>query len=245
MSLFANAKAAAPAKKPTAKKADAVHFHALEGLEQFASICAVEKALEAIKKTIEADLKAAGVDIMVTEGLRLQRRPESIKASEGKAVASIQLKAKASNIAISEDDQQRLGDAEIPLRTVDVVTETFIFNPAYASDEKIQGKVSDALMKLIKKGDLPEDIIQHQQDQKVVCDGDTTLNAIFALKDRALVEALLPLVTSTAIKPTLTAELDVAIANVANLLGGSLAAPAKPSAKAKKAAKGADCAIAA
>lgn len=248
MSIFKNAASKAPVKPTKAKTAKVDPTITLSGLEAFASICAFEKALESIKKTLEGDLKAAGVAIMVTDGIAIARRPENLKAVEGLAEASVQLRCKASNIPLSAEDAERITAHDIPLKTIDKVTDTFIINPAYATDEKLLDKVSRALEKV---PGLPEDFIQKQEDKVVIVDGDNTLNALFALTDdngkpnRDLIEGLLPLVTSTSIRPKLNAELETAIENVASLLGVSLSEKPKPSKAAKKAAKGAECPIAA
>jgi hypothetical protein len=229
MNMFAKAAAAAPAK-PKAKAKEADTSIVMEGVEQYAAICAVMKSLEAVQKTLASDLKAQGVDLMVTEGMRLKSAPESIKAREGQGSANIQLRCKGSNIALSEEDIERLNENNIPLQTVDNVVETYVINPAYKDDEKTLEKVSKALAKV---PGLPEDFIQLQRDQKVCVDGDNTLNALMAIKDRALVEALLPLVTIQAIKPTFTGDMEAALAKVGEMLGLEESKPAK---KAKKAA---------
>lgn len=222
----------AAAAKTTTKKAPAPKKSAVEisvpGVEQFASIDAVIKALTAIKATLEGEIKAQGVAHFITDGMKIDRRPENVKATEGAAEASIQLKAKASNIAITEDDQERLAAAGIPLQTVDNVVKTFIINPEYAGNEKLLAKVSTALEKV---PGLPNDFIQLQEDTKVVVDGDNTLNALFALDDRAQIEELLPLVSSIAIRASLTGGVEVALANVGEVLGLDVTAVVKADAK--------------
>lgn len=239
MNMFQTAKKA-PVKN-TAKKANATpETVAIEGLQDFAAVCAVMTSLDAIKKSLEGGIKAEGSSIIIAEGVRLKRRPENIKAADGAASASIQLKAKASNIAIPEEDQAILAEDNIPLKTTDNVTKTFIINPEYANDEGLLAKVAKALSKV---PGLPTDFIQMQEDTKVVCDGDNTLNAIFALGDADKVNRYLPLVTSVAVKPTFTEDVERAIEIVSAMLGAPLADTPKPSAKVKKAAKKADCEV--
>jgi deoxyribodipyrimidine photolyase len=232
MNMFAKAAAVAPAKPKTAKATDTANSIVIKGVEEFAAICAVMKQLEALQKTLAEDLKNQGVDMMVTEGMRLQRAPESIKAHEGLGNANIQLRCKGSNIALSAEDAERLTAAGIPLQTVDNVVETYVINPAYKDDQGLLEQVSKALAKV--KG-LPEDFIQLQQDQKVCVDGDNTLSALMRLKDREQVEALLPLVAVKAIRPSFKGNTEAAIKTVADLLGFEEQKAAKP-AKAKKAA---------
>ncbi len=71
-----------------------------------------------------------------------------------------------------------------------------------------------------------------QEDTKVVVDGDNTLNALFALDDRAQIEELLPLVSSIAIRASLTGGVEVALANVGEVLGLDVTAVVKADAKA-------------
>lgn len=213
MSLFTQAKPAAAAKPKTKKaKTEAVE---IEGLETYAGVCAVLKALEAVKTTMEADIKEFGVAKMVTAGMDAGKRPENLAAVEGKATASIQLRVKGANIAIPIEDAARLRMASVPLTEVDVVTDTFIINPEYAQDGALLEKVSKALEGV--KG-LPADFIQKQEEKRTVVDGDTTMNAIFAIKDRSLVEALLPLVCSTAIRPSFKGKIEDAVKAIADLL---------------------------
>lgn len=223
--LFAKATKAEVAV-PAAKKA-AGTFE-IAGAEEYASIDAAIKALTAVKVTLEAEIKAAGVGHFIDKGMKDHKRPANFKVTEGAATLSLQLKSRGSNIAIGEDDQKRLRASKIPLATVDTITKTFIINPAYAEDEKLLEKVSKALEKV---AGLPEDFIQMQEQTKVVVDGDATIDAIFSLKSRATIEDLLPLVTTTAIRPSLSTEIDAAINNVGRLLGLDIVAKKKEAKK--------------
>lgn len=193
----------------------------IKGLEALARLDAAAKAYKAACETVSREVKAEACELFIGQGIQLGKRPANLKAAEGKASASIQLKASPS--ALTEDAVAKLEAAKIPLRSADQVAETFVFNPAYIEDSELLEKIKKALNGI--KG-IPEDLIQFQSQKKIVCDGDATIDAIFRLKakggvpDRNKIETLLPLVTTLAIKPTTTESLEDCLDGAENYVLG-------------------------
>ena len=206
MSLFEKAKATPTTTKKVAKKDDKA-VYGLEGMEDFAAIKAVEKALKAVSGTIEQSLKSQMAVKFAEMGMKIARRPDNFKGTEGLASASCELRCRSNASVLTVEEQSLLEEHNIPVVTLDTVVETFIINPAYAdltdpANKALLDKVSKALQGV--KG-LPEDFLQHQS-QKKVCADEQSLNADFAIKDPAVVAELLPVVSTLAIKPTIESE---------------------------------------
>ncbi len=232
MSLFAKAKAAPTTTVKAAKKADKVSL-ALEGMQDYAALKAVEKAIKAVSGTIEQSLKAQMSVHFAQMGMKIGRRPENFEGTEGVATGSCQLKVRTSASVLTVEEQSLLETHKIPVSILDSVTETFIINPAYA--DTTDARNAD-LMKRVEKAlegvkGLPEDFIQHQSVKKV-CADENSLNAVFALKDPAVVAELLPIVATLAIRPTIESE-KKAFDLVMDMLGLNAA----PTAATKKASK--------
>lgn len=219
--IFDKTKTASAPVPKKAKRGDTEHVK-LPGLELYARVDALQKALTTVAETLCNELKATSRDVFIGQGIQFGQRPPNFKAVEGSANASVQLKAYA--WPLTAEAQEQLREADIPLREDDKVAETFILNPEHASDEKIMATLEKALEPLIKAGKLPQDLFQHQSQKVVKVDGDVTLGAIFRLKnkkgqpDRVRIETLLPLVTSLAIKPTISESLDETLKNVKEVL---------------------------
>jgi hypothetical protein len=200
MSMFANAPVAA--KKPTAKKGKTKEQIEMKGLEAYAALCAAMEALKGQKEVYEAQLKAEMADKFVADGCAAGRKPESFDAFEGTATGSMQLRARMSRSYLTEEECEILDDANVPY-TLDVkVEETFVINPAYATDAKLLAKVEEALKKV--KG-LPEDFIQRQQGESHNIVTEDSIAAVFK-KPVKQAAKLLPVVTCLAIRAKITGD---------------------------------------
>lgn len=196
---------AAPKKSP----APVTETVQIAGLADYARVDAAAKLYTATAERLANAIKAYGQQILIGQGIQFQRRPANLKGVDDKATGSIQLKANGG--ALSDEAVAKLRAARIPLKTADVVTETFVFNPAYINDSTLLEKIKNALNAI--EG-IPADLIMFQQQRKTTCDGDATLDAVFRLRskdglpDRQRIEALLPLVTCMALKAETTETLD-------------------------------------
>lgn len=198
MNVFAKAQ---PAAAPAAKKPGKVEKPTIKitGLEELAAIDAVMKSLKALRETVEVDVKRAQREHFITEGMKIGRRPENFKASEGIATASCELRARGSNSPLSDDEQAALKPYGIPTETVESVKETYIINPAYFNDGDLLQRIGAAIGKV--KG-VPEDFIQKQEAVSKVIVSEGALDKLFAIKEKAVITALFNTVGGLAIKPT-------------------------------------------
>jgi hypothetical protein len=197
-------KVEAPApRKAKATSDDLIPFN---NLAEFAACDAVAKALETINATLCNGIKDEAREIFIGQGIQFGKRPVNFRAIDEKATASIQLKVLPG--ALSMEAQEQLAARDLPVKITDEIVETFIVNPKYAEDAALFEKLEKALARI----GAPEDLFLHQSKKKVTAD-DTTLNALFRLRDardnpdRTAIETLLPLVSTLAVKAATTAPL--------------------------------------
>lgn len=199
MVSFSKAKAVAPAEKKTkASKRDVV---SIKGLETYAAIDAAIKALSSLKELHGQQIDQSVISHFVTVGAKRASRPENFTGTDNEATASCEMRKRSIRSPLSSFDLAILADHKIPVETHEVGVETFIINPAYAGDEALLGKVEKALNKV---PGIPEDFIMQQNSVKTSVVSDETVKAVFATGDAKKIEILLPLVTSIALKPTMS-----------------------------------------
>lgn len=191
--MFADAKVIAP---PTTKaKKSAGNEVQVDGLYEIAAIDLVIKNLESAKSALEGDVKNQVRDIFINNAEKTGKRPSNFRGIDGPAEASCELRKRSTRSVLTEDEANLLTEANIPFETVTDIEETFVINPAYASDQKLLAKIEKAL-KGIK--DLPEDFIMKQQGatRKVV--SDETIDTVF---EKKLGRKFLDIVALIALKP--------------------------------------------
>lgn len=159
MSMFANAKTVTAKKgKPEPETV------ALTGLENFARIAALVKNFDAVKKTLEGEVKSAMRSIFMASVYKMRKKPDNFRAAEGVAEASCELRRRSSASVLTDEEVATLESLSVPYA---VLAGNFIINPAYAADEKLLNKVSKALEKV---AGLPDDFILREPDKRVVSD---------------------------------------------------------------------------
>lgn len=174
MGMFDNAKTVKAAKPAKAGK-EKVEVETA-GLEEYAALDAAIKALTALRDSAGGNIKSAMLDYYAAEGVRLGTKPDSYTGVEGTARASMELRVKASNIALSADEVELLTTHNIPTQTVVATVETFIINPDYATDGEMLGKIEKALKSV--KG-IPADLFMKQEEVSKTVMGEGALNAVF------------------------------------------------------------------
>lgn len=194
--LFTSAKTVAAktskAKKPTVPAVE------VEGLENYAALDALEKAVKTLKETARATVNTASKEIFVDAGTKINAKPENFKGKEGNATASIELKKRSSASGLSDIEIEQLAKAGIPTEEVADRDETYIFNPAHLEWLAKNGAaVSKALIKL----GAPADIIQLQEASKKTVTTTESLDVLFT-KPAKIVNELLTIVGTIAIKPS-------------------------------------------
>ena len=212
MGMFSNAQTVNGPK--ASKKKDSAPEMKVEGLEQYAALDYLEKAIKTVKKTLEADVKGFMMKHFVKEGCTLKRRPVNFKGLDGVAEASCQLKDRGENSPLSEAEIALLSKHKIAVREVEVVCDTFVINPEYCANAYMLAKVEKALA----KAGLPSDFFMKQVGvKKIVVDSDE-LDKAFALKPD-LCAQLLPVMTTPAIRAKIKVEnMEQAFNIVADLL---------------------------
>ena len=207
--LFENAKKSPTKTAAPKKKSDKVEVE-IEGLETYATIKTVTKALEGLFETVKADVNSDMVDQFVLHG-----NATSFTGTEGDATASMQLRKRSEKSVLSADEQALLEKNGVSMETIEDQRETYVINPDYKDDEKLLAKVSTAISKV--KG-VPADFIVHQEQKARVVTTATSIDEVFA-GDPKMVDALLAIVAVPAIRAKLNSgDISDAIAKLEDIL---------------------------
>lgn len=193
MALLANAKKIAPAAKPPKGKAKAEIQ--IAGVESLAMVDALQKALDTIRDTLDADVKGAALSRFMQVINDTGQRPESFRGVEGGASASLELRRRGSNLALNEGQVALLREYGLEPAKAVSVPELYGINPCYASNAELMDKVEKALT-----GIVPDDFIVLQEEQFKHTATDDVLAQACAKKAPA--EVVLTL-TTLACKPKL------------------------------------------
>lgn len=183
--LFAAASAIAP--KPKSPKASLKPEVQVERLELYAAIAAATKSLVSMLETVGEQVKDTITAHFVEKGIQQGAQPLNFDGIDGRARASCQIKKRSSNSPLDATEVALLEKHGIPMETVTDVVETFIINPAHATNAELLERVSRALEKV---PGLPADFIQKQVGTPKVIATTETLPAIFKLKREALEEVI-------------------------------------------------------
>lgn len=191
--MFKNAAPmAAPAPKSKAKAKAEIE---VKGIEELAMVSALQKALEAIAGTLEGMVKGTAWAHFCTVAADTGRRPDSFKGTEGDAHASLELRKRGSNHALSEESVTLLRSHGFePGREV-IQAQLYAINPKYAEDAELLGKVEAACA-----GIVPADFIMLQPERCKFIVTDELLEQVFQKKAAAEV---IQTVTTLACKPAL------------------------------------------
>lgn len=192
--MFSNAKTVkAPSSKKKAEKAEVQ----IDGIANLAAIDAVIKSLQALRTTVEADIKSEVNVQFLQKGCAAKKRPDNFKGIDTGASSSCELRIRSSASKLSDDEANLLKAEGISTTEVTEVIETYIINPAYKDDGKLLALIETKLKGV--KG-IPEDFIQFQEGKTKTVVGETALDEVFAL-DIKKARTLLPLVGVLALKP--------------------------------------------
>lgn len=197
MSIFAKAKTVAA--KPTAAAKKTKQEIAIAGIQQLAEMKALMQSIEAAAKTLEGEIKESGFSEFLN--MDTKQRPESFKGVDGFATCSVEMRKRGTNSALNLDEVDVLEKLGLKPFTQVITTEMFGINPAYAGNEELMNKVSEAL-----EGIVPDDFIVLQAGVSKQVVDDALCDAAFAMpqgEDRA---TALRIVTTMALKPKLNAD---------------------------------------
>lgn len=206
MGMFDTAKAIP--QPPKAKAAAAKEEVEVAGVEQLAMIDALQKALEGIRAGIESGVKAEGLRRFELHVREHGTRPQSIKAIERGASASIELRRKGSNIALNDQQVTLLTEYGIQPKKDVTTPALFALNPSYCEDSALLEKVEAALA-----GIVPPDFIVRQEERSRYTVDEALLEQVAKLlhNKRDVPVDVLTAVTVLACKPKLVTTNIVAI----------------------------------
>jgi hypothetical protein len=210
MGMFDKPKTVVPAPKKSLKAAK--QEIEIAGLEHLAMIDALQDTLKTLRSTMESEVKTKAAQIFAEHIAKTGQRPESFTATEGGALASVQMRRRSSQYPLSDQAEALLRGAGIEPHKEVVTPELFAINPAYANDKALLSKVEKALSKIV-----PEDFIIMQPEQAKFVVTDDTLNTAIAKKvDASVLQAM----TTIACAPKLkTTDLSAILDFVADLIG--------------------------
>ena|ERR1019366_7021448 len=188
------------APSPKSKlKADKVH---IEGLAELARVGALKIAAEGLYKTLEGSVKEKIRAKYIQLGVKLGARPANFKSEEGCVTGTNPLKDRSSLSPLTEEQQAALTAHEIPFTNSVVREEYFAFNAEKYADQ------AEAIEEECKKAraagfTIPEDIFVYHPAEVKPLATKATVDAIFAKKDKALADELIPMATCLALGTTL------------------------------------------
>lgn len=194
MSLFTTAKVLAPKKATKTDKKDVIN---LPGLKDVAMIDALMKTLESVKKTLSKEIKNEAFDMGYSVVCETGKRFDSFRGVDGVASASIEMRKKAGNVELAEEEVKALRDVGIEPHLAVTVPATFGIDPKYAQDTKLLEKISKLL-----EGNVPEDLFFRQEEVSKLVVSDEVFDKACALKNK-LPRSVLESLTVMAIKPKL------------------------------------------
>jgi hypothetical protein len=182
---------ATPKGKTKSKKKEVT----IDGLEQLAEIDAMIKNLSALREDLDRTVKDKAREIFIDLGQTT--RPENFRGVDGDAEASIEFRKRSTRSVLTPAEVEAFEKLNIPVETIQDVSETYIINPAYAGDSALLEKIDNALKKV---KNLPEDFILKQggTSRKVV--GDDTVTEVFS---KGLIRQFFDTIGVLAVKPKL------------------------------------------
>jgi len=183
-----------------ASKSDNKEKIEIKGLEDYAMVVSLQKNLEALKETLEGDVKTQMKEIFTRQN---NKRPENFRGIEGEASASCELRKRSIRSPLKEEEVEELKKDNIPLGREVAIPRRFIFNPEYADNLELLQKMSDALRGV--KG-LPDNIILLQEEQSSYVVTDETLDKVC---ESGLLNKHFDKIAVMAVKPKLENELDI------------------------------------
>lgn len=208
---FKNAKTLAPTAP--AKKGSKARQVEIGNLKNLATLVAIKKSVESMIEAFEEDVKSQAVVEFVKTGAAAKARPDNFEGIDGSATASVQLKKKASNIALSAEEVDLLARFKIPTEKRTDVHGTYVFDPEALKDEAKM----EAIAKLLEDAGH-DDVIRYQEERSKTVVAEKALDEVFKL-DPVVIGDILPVIASIAVKPKVDeAEIAEVIASLSKLI---------------------------
>lgn len=193
-------------KAGSKKKVDNKFRQNTKGLTTLASIDAVMKALDTLKKSTAAEVKKQMAETFVSRGVAAKKRPENYIGLEGAATASLELRKRSEASPLDEYQAEALRDQGIALDE----TTTFSLNQEVLTAE-VMTLVEKALNKV---PGIPHNLFTVTTKTTVA---EEALDQVF-MKDAVTAKVLLDIVGVLAIKPKLDEDFAETVERVHGLL---------------------------
>lgn len=190
--LFATAQPVTKKPAASAKKSDKDLIE-MESLACYAQVDAVLKALEGVKETLSAKLKAEALPMFVERAKG--KKPESFRAVEGDASASMEMRKRTTRSALTPEEVEILEKFGVTTEKMVTTNKLFGINPKYAENMELLTKVSEAIGKIV-----PEDFIVVQEEVSTNVVADSTFEDAWR---KGATSEIAQIVGTMAIKPKL------------------------------------------
>lgn len=197
MDIFKNAKSVG--KSSTKAKDNQRPRDHVDGLEDYGNLVAMGKTLKTMIETQASICNAQAAEHFVNEALLYGKVGKSYRGTDGDVTASMELRKRSSASGLNEEEIAVCEKYKVKLEVVEDRPETYIFNPVYVNDEKLLQRIAKALEKV---PGMPADLIQKQESTKKTIITEEAMDAVFATKDEDTIRAMMPIVATQAIKPT-------------------------------------------
>jgi len=190
--VFGNAevKTTEKPKKSTNKRAE---VEMDSGFELLIALTLVDKAIEGVKKQLEAQYKDHAYEIFSGEISDTGKKPDSFIATHGVAQAMFQFKKRSAGF--SEEIAHQLERSDISFEREASTEERYIINPDLLDDQYKLGKLAKAIEEL----NLDFPVIQKQEAKYKYNINDTTLSEVSKLSDENLKAELIKAISTIAI----------------------------------------------
>jgi hypothetical protein len=200
-------KSEAPQNKSKAKRREVK----MKSIETFATLDALAKAIETLKGTVEAEIKAEMKIDFTSQVHAMHVKPTSFRGVENNASASCEFRKRTSRSILQPAEIETLKAKKVTIGKQVLKEQFYLLNPKYNNDEAIQEKISAALV------GLPEDLFLQQEELSVPIVTEETIND--AVKDSVVFKDVIDIIGSLAIKPKVdTTDVKVLFDRVAAML---------------------------
>lgn len=201
VNLFATAKTVEK-KTVAAKKKEKLEVQ-MTDLDALSAIVALEKALKGMSAALMSSVKGQMLTKYVELGVDLGAKPDSFRGVAEKSSASCELRKRSTRSPLTEDEVKVLDTYDIPYTKTEA--DVFYFNPKVLDSESAMAKISAALAGVDLTADIGanEGVILHKANNAMSITDESVTKA-FQVKSEKILEILLPIVGTLAVKPKLT-----------------------------------------
>jgi hypothetical protein len=191
--VFGTAAPAAPKTTSKSKKSDKPQVEMTEEFEGYVALTLVQKALEGVKKQLDAQFKdQEAFDYFHEQLVKTSAQPKTFEGVNGRGSAQFQFKKRSHGF--SEDVAAMLDKHEIAYEKSEKIPERFTINPEVLNDQELLGKLAVAIKKM-----GVEDVIIKQEPVYSYQVAAETHAQIAKIKDETIRAEIIRAVSSIAV----------------------------------------------